>query len=196
MWHFQGVKTYSDPSYIFSRVQDPQPPGSTPLLAGTDGKGTILRPRAFLQLPCSSVGEGNRGRGWLDGGLAVDVFWRCVVMQRSWDVAAAAVRAYSVDVMCSVPPARLTFSPSWRLQCISVCSHDGATRTDPPPLVAPATISDILIGPPGQARPDPVTILAKKIIRDTDTDNSTVTSLNSPVNDELHSPESSSIQWR
>jgi len=27
MWHFQGVKTYSDPSYIFSGGQDPQPPG-------------------------------------------------------------------------------------------------------------------------------------------------------------------------
>ena len=71
---FRGVKTYSDPSYIFSVVQDLPTPGSTPLLAGTDGNGTILRPRAFLQLPCSSVGEGNRGRGWLDGGLAVDVF--------------------------------------------------------------------------------------------------------------------------
>ena len=33
IWHFRGmgVKTYSDPSYIFSRGQDPQPTGSTPL---------------------------------------------------------------------------------------------------------------------------------------------------------------------
>ena len=30
MWHFQGVKTYSDPSYIFSGGHDQPPtPGST-----------------------------------------------------------------------------------------------------------------------------------------------------------------------
>jgi len=27
MWHFIAVKTYSDPSYIFSGGQDPNPPG-------------------------------------------------------------------------------------------------------------------------------------------------------------------------
>jgi len=27
-----GVKTYSDPSYIFQGVKTPQPPGSTPIL--------------------------------------------------------------------------------------------------------------------------------------------------------------------
>ena len=43
MWHFQwGVKTYSDPSYIFSGGQDPNPPGSTPLYVTSYSHTLIL----------------------------------------------------------------------------------------------------------------------------------------------------------
>ena len=35
MWHFRGIKTYSDPSYIFSGVRSPQLPWSMPLFVCT-----------------------------------------------------------------------------------------------------------------------------------------------------------------
>jgi len=48
MRHFQEVKTYSDPSYIFSGGQDPpNPPGSTPLATDLRG-GELLIAASYI----------------------------------------------------------------------------------------------------------------------------------------------------
>jgi len=57
-WHFYGVKTYSDPSYIFSGGQDPATPGSRPSvqLSWTDSTSQTSPALSGAQtLACSPI---------------------------------------------------------------------------------------------------------------------------------------------